>query len=156
MLGQMLADPEGLEGQAGRFQGLNLLPIRTVITGQKIVRQRQVTSNYPQIGLPVSGFEIHQGRSRIEKSEDNQTYEPLFDDVNLGLVDSCQSIWGTYLHGIFDNGPWRRAWLNRLRQQRGMKSLPTGVPNYREHREQILDYLATEVEKHLNLTAFLP
>jgi adenosylcobyric acid synthase len=155
MLGQMIADPEGIEGQAGRFQALNLLPIRTVITGQKIARQRQVTSNYPQQGLPVNGFEIHQGRSRIEQQADSQAYQPLFDDVNLGLVDSCQSVWGSYLHGLFDNGPWRRAWLNRLRQQRGLKSLPTGVANYREHREQILDSLATEIESHLDLTPFL-
>lgn len=157
MLGQIIADPEGLEGQAGRFQALNLLPIRTVITGQKIARQRQVSSNFPQMGLPVSGFEIHQGRSRIEQQGiGSQAYHPLFDDVNLGLVDNAQSIWGTYLHGIFDNGPWRRAWLNRLRQQRGLKSLPTGVANYREQREQILDSLATEIEKHLDLTPFLP
>ncbi|MUG99726.1 cobyric acid synthase CobQ [Scytonema sp. UIC 10036] len=156
ILGQMIADPEGIEGQAGRYQGLNLLPIKTVITGQKVARQRQVTSNYPQMGLPVVGFEIHQGRSRTEtQGVDPQAYHPLFDDANLGLVDSCLSVWGTYLHGIFDNGPWRRAWLNRLRQQRGLKSLPTGVANYREQREGILDSLSIEVERHLDLTAFL-
>ncbi len=158
ILGQMIADPEGVEGHAGRYQGLGLLPIKTVITGQKIARQRQVTSNHPQMGLPVHGFEIHQGRSRIEipaLGTDSQEYQPLFDDANLGLVDSCQSVWGTYLHGIFDNGPWRRAWLNRLRQQRGLKSLPTGVANYREQREQILDSIASEVEHHLDLTPLL-
>ncbi|MBD2775855.1 cobyric acid synthase CobQ [Iningainema tapete] len=156
ILGQMIADPEGIEGQAGRYQGLGLLPIKTVITGQKVARQRQVTSNFPQMGLPVTGFEIHQGRSRTEtQGVDPQSYQPLFDDVNLGLVDGCLSVWGTYLHGIFDNGPWRRAWLNRLRQQRGLKSLPTGVSNYREQREQVLDSLAIEVERHLDLTPFL-
>ncbi|MCX7597024.1 MAG: cobyric acid synthase CobQ, partial [Fischerella sp.] len=156
ILGQIIADPEGIEGQAGRYQGLGLLPIKTVITGQKVVRQRQVTSNHPQMGLPVTGFEIHQGRSRIEtQGIDSHSYYPLFDDPNLGLVDSCQSVWGTYLHGIFDNGPWRRAWLNRLRQQRGLKSLPTGVANYRDQRENLLDGLATEIERHLDLTPLL-
>jgi adenosylcobyric acid synthase len=156
MLGQFIADPEANEGQAGRYQGLNLLPIQTVITDHKIARQRQVTSNYPQAGLPVTGFEIHQGRTRIENSIlDQQSYQPLFDNVNLGLVDSCQSVWGTYLHGIFDNGPWRRAWLNRLRQQRGLKSLPTGVGNYREQREQLLESLGNHIEEHLDLTPFI-
>ena len=158
MLGQMIADPEGVEGHAGRYQGLGLLPIRTVITGQKVARQRQVTSNCPQMGLPVHGFEIHQGRSRVEipaMGTGNQEYQPLFDDMNLGLVDKCQSVWGTYLHGIFDNGPWRRAWLNRLRQQRGLKSLPTGIANYREEREQLLDAIASDVEQHLDLTPLL-
>ncbi|MBW4593931.1 MAG: cobyric acid synthase CobQ [Brasilonema angustatum HA4187-MV1] len=157
ILGQMIADPEGLEGQAGRYQGLGLLPIKTVITGQKVARQRQVNSHFPQMGLPVIGFEIHQGRSRIEiPPTETENYHTLFDDANLGLVDNCLSVWGTYLHGIFDNGPWRRAWLNRLRQQRGLKSLPTGVANYREQREHILDSVAAEVERHLDLTPFLP
>jgi len=156
ILGQTITDPEGVEGQSGKFSGLNLLPMKTVITGQKVARQRQVSSNYPQQGLPVNGFEIHQGRSRIEQQDiDSQAFHGLFDDLNLGLVDNCLSVWGTYLHGIFDNGPWRRAWLNHLRQQRGLKSLPTGVANYREQREQILDSLATQVEAHLDLSPFL-
>jgi adenosylcobyric acid synthase len=72
------------------------------------------------------------------------------------VVDETQSIWGTYLHGIFDNGPWRRAWINRLRQQRGLKSLPTGVANYREQREFIFDTLADTIEPYLDLSALLP
>ncbi|AFY90910.1 MULTISPECIES: cobyric acid synthase CobQ [Chroococcidiopsis] len=157
ILGQQLADPEGLEGEAGRYPGLGLLPIRTAITMHKVARQRQVISNFPQSGLPVSGYEIHQGRSRLVELPPAQAndYQPLFDDTGLGMVDSSQSIWGTYLHGIFDNGPWRRAWLNRLRQQRGLKSLPTGISNYREQREAMLDSLAGMVETHLDLSSVL-
>lgn len=152
MLGQMLADPEGIEGQEGRYEGLGLLPLKTMITSQKIARQRHVTSNLPQVGLPVIGYEIHQGRTQII---DDKIINPLFDDVNLGVVDADRSVWGTYLHGLFDNGPWRRAWLNRLRQQRGLKSLPTGIPNYREQREALLDSLANVVGEHLDLTPIL-
>ncbi len=157
MLGHLVADPEGLEGEAGRLSGLGLLPIRTVIAGQKVTRQREVSSNFPQLGLPVTGFEIHQGRSRRIELLDGEvdTYQALFDDPYLGMVDDGLSVWGTYLHGIFDNGPWRRAWLNRLRQQRGLKSLPTGVANYREQREAVLDSLATTIERHLNLGPIL-
>ena len=158
IMGQQLADPEGVEGEAGRFQGLGLFPIRTVITGHKVARQRQVISNFPQMGLPVTGYEIHQGRSRIIETPTppTNTYPQLFDDPSLGMVDSSQLVWGTYLHGIFDNGPWRRAWLNRLRQQRGLKSLPTGISNYREQREAMLDSLASVVEAHLDLSPILP
>ena len=112
-----------------------------------------MTSNFPQVGLPVSGYEIHQGRSR--RVDDQSSYKDLFDEPSLGIVDSSQLIWGAYLHGIFDNGPWRRAWLNRLRQQRGLKSLPTGVPNYREQREAMLDSLAATVRTHLDLKQIL-
>jgi len=158
IMGQLLADPEGLEGQGGRYRGLGLFPLRTVITQQKVARQRTVSSRYPQQGLPIFGYELHQGRTQLvlsEAQEDGTSYEFLFDDRGLGVVDSTQSLWGTYLHGIFDNGAWRRAWLNRLRQQRGLGTLATGVPNYREQREAILDSVADAVGRHLDLEAFL-
>ncbi|MCT7961258.1 cobyric acid synthase CobQ [Laspinema sp. D1] len=158
MLGQVVADPEGVEGIEGRFEGLNLLPIKTVITNHKVSRQRVVNSNYPTPGLPVTGYEIHQGRTQPSERFNgalSPDIKPLFDDLNLGLVDKEQAVWGCYLHGLFDNGPWRRAWLNRLRNQRGLKSLPTGIANYRDQREEIIDALATIVEAHLDLTPLL-
>ncbi|MBF2037080.1 MAG: cobyric acid synthase CobQ [Leptolyngbyaceae cyanobacterium T60_A2020_046] len=156
LMGEFLADPEGIEGQDGRYKGLNLVPIRTVITQKKVARQRLVSSQFPQAGLPVSGYELHQGRTQLVTDADNSSdFEFLFDDRGLGVVDKSQSIWGTYLHGLFDNGPWRRAWLNRLRQQRGLGSLATGIPNYREQREAMLDMLADAVEKHINLEPLL-
>ncbi|MFB2917625.1 MULTISPECIES: cobyric acid synthase CobQ [Aerosakkonema] len=154
MLGKVVADPEGIEGASeSRCDGLGLLPVKTSIVPQKIARQRQVTSHYPQPGLPVVGYEIHQGRTR---TLDTEGTEYLFDDPYLGIVDPAQSVWGTYLHGIFDNGPWRRAWLNLLRQQRGLSALPNGIPNYREQREALLDSLASAVEAHLDLSPVLP
>lgn len=157
MLGKHLADPEGLEGQEGRFKGLEMLPIRTVITGNKIARQRQVSSNYPLSGLPIQGYELHQGRTQmLAETEADSACKPLFDDASLGMVDASLAVWGTYLHGIFDNGPWRRAWINRLRQQRGLKALPTGIANYRETRETLLDEIATTVQNNLDLSGIIP
>jgi len=152
MLGQVLIDADGLEGDIGQCDGLGLLPLKTLMGPTKIARQRTVTSNYPQIGLPVSGYEIHQGRTHLLKPDITQ---PLFDDPNLGFVNHAQSVWGTYLHGIFDNGAWRRSWLNYLRQQRGLQALPTGIPNYREQREILLDALADTIESHLDLREVL-
>lgn len=159
MMGQFMADPEGIEGHEGRFPALNLVPMRTVITQQTIARQRTVTSRFPQEGLPVSGYELHQGRTQLSlseaKAQTGYEFEFLFEDRSLGVVDSTQSLWGTYLHGIFDNGPWRRAWLNRLRQQRGLTALPTGIPNYREQRESVLNTLTETVSQCLNLGPLL-
>jgi adenosylcobyric acid synthase len=152
MLGQILSDPDGIEGEPGRHEGLGLLPLKTVMTAHKIARQRQVSSALPQAGLPVIGYEIHQGRTHLLTEKGIQL---LFDDANLGAVNTEQSVWGTYLHGIFDNGPWRRAWLNHIRQQRGLISLPTGIPNYREQRETLLNYLAAIVAENLDLTPIL-
>lgn len=155
MMGEYLADPEGIEGQDGRYKGLQLVPIRTVITTRKIARQRETSSQYPQMGLPIAGYELHQGRTQLVSNEEEDPRAPkfdfLFEDKSLGIVDSRQALWGTYLHGLFDNGPWRRAWLNCLRQQRGLGSLPTGISNYREQRELMLDVLADSIEAYINL-----
>ncbi|MDY7007904.1 MAG: cobyric acid synthase CobQ [Cyanobacteriota bacterium] len=152
MLGEVLIDAQGLEGQRGEYPGLGLLPLRTAIAAQKISRQRQVIANYPLGNLPIIGYEIHQGRSKITKPD---IVNPLFNDRDLGLINNNQSVWGNYLHGIFDNGPWRRSWLNLLRKKRGLEGLPTGVANYREQREMMLDSVTDKVNRHLNLKLIL-
>ncbi len=155
MLGQMVSDPERLEGSDRQVTGLKLLPVRTTLDRRKVVRQRDCTSHYPH-SLPIEGYEIHQGRTRmITKPQEPPECHYLFSDTGLGLVDLSFSIWGCYLHGLFDNGPWRRSWLNHLRQRRGLISLPTGVPNYREEREAILDEIADLVADNLDLTSLL-
>ena len=153
MLGHQILDPEYLEGLEITCQGLDLLPMQTTLKPEKITRQREVAANYPQKDLPVDGYEIHQGYTELIPALSKLRkirYFPLFDDATLGLVNETQSIWGCYLHGIFDNGPWRRAWLNNLRQKRGLPSLPTGICNYRQQREILLDSLADVLEQHLD------
>ncbi|MEM8638630.1 MAG: cobyric acid synthase CobQ [Cyanobacteria bacterium P01_G01_bin.54] len=152
MLGQTIADPKGLEGEAGEQTGLGLLPLNTQITPNKVARQRYCTAQYPQPGLTVKGYELHQGRTTIKATED---YLNLFDEAGLGIVDAAQSIWGCYLHSIFDNGPWRRTWLNHLRQRRGLSALPTGISHYSDQREDLLNQLAQVVDEHLDLTPIL-
>jgi adenosylcobyric acid synthase len=150
MLGRLILDPEHRESPYTEAAGLNLLPLKTVITAEKITRQRQVLSNFPQGGLPVTGYEIHQG---ISEWESESGYQKMFEeDASLGIVNDSLSIWGCYLHGIFDNGSWRRTWLNHLRQRRGLLSLPTEINNYSEQREITLDNMANLLEEHLNLT----
>lgn len=155
MLGNQILDPDRLENFQESCEGLDILPIKTILKAEKITAQREVTANYPQPGLPVDGYEIHQGYTEIIPSLIRQRkigYHHLFDDASLGIVNDNQSVWGCYLHGIFDNGAWRRAWLNTLRQKRGLSSLPTGIPNYRQQREKILDFLADLIDEHLDLT----
>ncbi len=149
MLGQVLVDAEGIEGEAGKHEGLGLLPIKTFLSPKKITRQREVTANYPLAGLPVQGYEIHHGRTQL--LENNDEIIPLFNDPGLGIVNTTKSVLGNYLHGLFDNGPWRRSWLNFLRKKRGLDVLPTGISNYREQREAILNSVTDSVAEHLDL-----
>jgi adenosylcobyric acid synthase len=157
MLGEVLTDPDGLEGEEGRFPGLGFLPIRTVFTGREVSQKRQVTTLYPQIGLPIDGYEVQRGHTQLPKVPTN--FQHLFDDEELGLVGGESgdklAVWGCHLHGLFENGSWRRMWLNRLRQQRGLKALPTGIGNYRFQRDTILDQLADIVQTHVDVSRLL-
>jgi adenosylcobyric acid synthase len=149
MLGQAIADPDGKEGQPGTYRGLGMLPISTTITDAKILRQRQVSCRYLCEGTNVSGYEIHQGVSNISDCLDRTS--PLFDDPDLGMVAPNRQIWGTYLHGLFDNSKWRRSWLNLLREKKGLVHLPTEVSDYQIQRDCIFDRLAEAIAPHLNL-----
>lgn len=148
MLGRQVVQLQGLDTASQELMGLDLLPISSITTGDWIDRERQATSNYPQAGLPVTSREFRQSYTQIL---DSQSVQSLFDDAKLGVVSSSQLVWGTYLTDIFDSSPWRRAWLNRLRHQRGLSSLPTGIPDYREHRDMLLDSLADDVAVNINL-----
>ncbi|MGK7945056.1 MAG: cobyric acid synthase CobQ [Microcystaceae cyanobacterium] len=154
MLGQTVQDPQKLEGMIFEQPGLQLLPLATQIVKDKIARQRQVMSLYLQSGLPVSGYEIHQGYTKLLSSSED-AYSVLFDDPTLGMVAKSELVWGCYLHGLFDNGAWRRTWLNYLRQRRGLPTLPTGIANYREQREANLDAIANLVNDTVDLTPLL-
>ena len=62
---------------------------------------------------------------------------------------------GTYLHGLLDNGPWRRHWLNQLRKRRQLEPLATELPHHGDQRDQLLDRLADAFEQHVDLTPLL-
>jgi len=155
LLGQELIDPEGLEGGnngAGSAPGLNLLPLRTVFGGDKALRQRSSQALWPVLGdsdrLPIEGFELHRGStSALEPCQQ------LCAEAELGWVQG--SVAGTYLHGVFESGPWRRRWLNQLRARKGLPLLSEQQPHHRRQREALLDRLADAFAHHVNLEPLL-
>ena len=160
MLGHDLHDPEGLEGEGERqAAGLDLLPLRTVFGGSKALRQRRSRALWPPAAgaaaaLELEGFELHRG-----STTELDACEPLCADGRLGWWrrhgDGGGEVAGTYLHGVFDNGAWRRRWLNRLRQRKGLPALREHQPQHSQQREQLLDRLADAFEAHVNLEPLL-
>jgi adenosylcobyric acid synthase len=148
MLGQTISDPLGSEGEIGSFQGLGLLPLHTELSDEKITQQRQVNATLLLPGQPICGYEIHQGRSYPLGDQ----WQAIFDAPDLGYAHPSQPIWGCYLHGLFDNGPWRRAWLNQLRQKRGLPVLSIQVSDYAAQRDALLDQATDAIAEHLDLT----
>jgi adenosylcobyric acid synthase len=160
MMGEWITDEAGLEGQSGTFPGLGLLPITTTITATKTTQQRMVTAQpIPMAGwtltnAPVQGYEIHQGQSSLTHSQAGADLVSLFSDPALGYFNGRNHGMGTYLHDVFNNGAWRRAWLNSLRCQKGLAPLAVEVPDYATQREQILHQITETIQPHLDLTPF--
>jgi adenosylcobyric acid synthase len=159
LLGRELHDPEGLEGGSGassRAAGLNLLPLRTVFGGEKALRQRASQALWPAFNnhtsesdsLQIEGFELHRGSTTAL-----EPCQSLCADEGLGWVEA--SVAGTYLHGVFESGPWRRRWLNQLRARKGLPMLSEQQPHHSRQRDALLDRLADAFEQHVNLEPLL-
>lgn len=153
MLGTWITDPTGIEGIPGEYPGLSLFPLQTTITDIKTTRQRTITTNYPHSDISISGYEIHQGTTQWDQTGAMiDEYGQLFSDNTLGIVDRELTVWGTYLHGIFDNGKWRRNWLNQIRCLRNLAPITNDMPDYSAQREEIFDKLADSISEYLDLS----
>ncbi|MGQ9837299.1 MAG: cobyric acid synthase [Cyanobacteriota bacterium] len=149
MLGDKITDPEGLEGVADTYPGLGLLPLTTSLAPTKVTRQIQTYSLWPS-RAPILAYEIHQGSTQAHSAGCCS----LFEQENLGWRDPSGRIWGSYLHGLFDNHLWRRQWLNYLRQRKGWDLLPELEGHYAQQREELLEELANQWQPHLDLSLF--
>jgi len=98
MLGQSVADPQGVEGAPGVSPALGLLDIDTEITLSKRLAQVEGRCAFAD-GATVSGYEIHMGTS-----QGTATATPAFyiDGRAEGARSPDDQILGTYLHGLFD------------------------------------------------------
>ena len=84
MLGQMVNDPQHIEGDVPTMPGLGLLPMQTIMAAEKVTRQIEFLFK----GERCQGYEIHQGQSTAT--------EPVV------MENNCI---GTYIHGFLDNPP---------------------------------------------------
>ena len=102
MLGQTVSDPKGVEGAPGITPALGLLAFDTELTRDK--QLTQVSGRCAFADAPVSGYEIHMGRSHGAALA--QPAFHLGTDQNEERAEGARSadgqILGTYLHGLFD------------------------------------------------------
>lgn len=152
ILGLSIRDPYGVESEAAskEIAGLGLLQHHTVFSKDKRLGRRSLRlaagkGPFSQTaGMEVCGYEVHMG------SHSPSNDEAIFadDDGGLGSRNISGQIWGTYLHGIFDEAPFRRVWLRSLgwEEEGPAQSL-------HERRELELDRLADTVEAALDMPA---
>jgi adenosylcobyric acid synthase len=140
MLGREIADPDGVEGPAGtRVRGLGLLETATIFGPEKVLGI-PVGSAF---GAPVSGYEIHHGRVRIDAG----------DDFPGGTRSGAT--FGTMWHGCLEGDAFRSAWLRLASGLAGRSGLETGAVSFAAAREGRIDAIADAVEEHLDLEAVL-
>ena len=125
MLGTTVSDPDGIEGTITQLPGLGLLPISTVMRGEKITRQVEFEFE----GTICKGYEIHQGNS----------------DQLICQAEHCI---GTYIHGFFDNPVVVEFVLNAAGIQHKAAQPSLSIEDF---KEQQYDELADFVRKHVDI-----
>ena len=158
MLGRTISDPSGVESAEGQVEGLGLLLVDTIFEAVKATYQARARIEtdrgfFAEIeGQEIEGYEIHMGHSRGG--------EPTFRllargdqpvDAPDGAVDERGRVFGTYLHGLFDNPNLRRAWLQSL----GWDAAFSGL-SMAEVREREYDRLAQQVRESLDMERVYP
>ena len=149
LLGKTIRDPDRLESPDERMDGLGLLPVETTFAKPKIVEQ--ASGRHSESGCAVVGYQVRMGRTKVPSKA--QPFLELKDDRNHeqrpeGMCLHGGRLFGTYVHGLFDQAPFRRWWLNRLRQSKGWTALPE---TQRSSLDERLDRLANFVEQHLDM-----
>ncbi|MBS1155842.1 MAG: cobyric acid synthase [Proteobacteria bacterium] len=97
MLGEVIADPHGIEGEPGSTQGLGLLPLTTVMAQEKTLRDVCGTLSLSGRTVTVRGYEIHHGETAVPAPAPLQ-----LEGRPDGALSSDGQVLGSYLHGIFD------------------------------------------------------
>jgi adenosylcobyric acid synthase len=122
ILGRVIID-EAIEGDKKAIvRGLGLLPAITKFERyEKQTKQvRKKISGWGPIlnrikGRYIQGYEIHMGITETE------TWRHIFGSD--GCIDDSGLIFGTYLHGIFENDHFRLAFLQYLQERKGCSSI---------------------------------
>ena len=170
LLGERItgADLESAAADAPQVvDGFGLLPVETAFSAEKRVvatelrvdpRETDVVAGWAASdggAIPVTGYEIHMGETSRAGSNPLSTpvCDPDGDREGVALGAATPNVFGTYLHGLFENDGFRRGFVARVRERAGMS--PTGserdVPGDRP-RDPI-DRAARLVGEHVDLEA---
>lgn len=159
MLGETITDPLGMECE-GSTAGLGLLPIQTIMQVDKVTRNvtgemaATVLFGQPVIDGTVFGYEIHIGQTIYEAGA--APFAVLSSDSgstgvrNDGCISADKRIFGTYLHGLFDDDGFRHQFLRAARAFHKLAATDD-LYSWKQLREESLNRLAREVENALDM-----
>lgn len=149
ILGEKIEDISGVEGKKDFINGLGYFKMNTVFSYEKIVTQYEgIFTNTSGIlkGLDevkLSGYEIHNGKSFSDEEIS------ITKDKNLKAVVK-DNVFGTYIHGIFENNVVTDKILNIVREQKGLNK-ENSRESFEEYREKQFDKLADIIRKNVDM-----
>jgi adenosylcobyric acid synthase len=163
MLGRKILDPYGIEGPLQEVNGIGLLDVDTVLDKLKVTSQVEAVVIVRSVELGVrsdretlKGYEIHMGRttgdvgifSLKRMSSNSALRTPHSELIPDGSAKG--NVWGTYIHGIFDNDNFRRGLINALRDKRGLKPV-NDVMDFQKARDGALDKWADVLRESIDM-----
>lgn len=162
ILGKTIKDPLGSESSIEEIGGLGLLDIETTFEKDKITTQAKAivkcddkyilgTSGPLSISeISVEGYEIHMGTTKY--GDDTIPFVIGGDGDNIGVRNKEGTIYGTYLHGIFDNGAFCESLIQGLRKNKGIefKNIDK-IHDYKVFKETQYEKLDELMRKNINI-----
>ncbi|MDO5548682.1 MAG: cobyric acid synthase [Eubacteriales bacterium] len=148
MLGDTLENPEKTEGERLSLQGMGLLPVRTTFTKEKTrTRVQGTVSAALWAGAKLDAYEIHMGETVVH----GEPFALLADGTPDGCV--CGSVFGTYLHGLFDTGEVTARLVHVLCEKKGLTPEEIKPIARRDYADQQYDRLAEGVRNAMDMEA---
>lgn len=153
MLGEQLIDSEGVE-RGGQMRGMGLLNTKTVFVGEKTRTQirGKVTEGFGDFeklrGMEVSGYEIHMGLT--ENLGGCRPCIVLEDGRTDALLSGDGTVFGSYLHGIFDSDGVTEAVISKLCEKKGI-TLETAAFDLKAYKEEQYNLLADLIRSSLDM-----
>lgn len=153
ILGNRIHDPNRTESDMESIEGLGLLACETIFKQEKTTTLTEGIDNV--FHSKVKGYEIHMGET-LTLGE----YKPFMQTVTKngistnaldGMINKDNTVFGTYLHGIFDSKAFTECFINMLRERKGLKTMKFDVKDYWEFKEQQYDQLANIVRESLDM-----
>ena len=156
ILGKEVRDPLGMEGEPRASMGLGLLPVVTILEGEKTTTQvRAQVQGLPGRGHEVRGYEIHLGVSEAKGSGEPALIITSRHNQPAAVADGWVSpnglIMGTYVHGLFDADGFRQAFISTLLGFPPATSEDSPVWSFQAFQESQFDRLAEALRQHLDL-----
>jgi adenosylcobyric acid synthase len=162
MLGREIEDPHKTESNLLSIDGIGLLNTKTIFQQKKVTTQVEgvITDGIGMLqdlkNVKLEGYEIHMGTTDYGNGcfpylTINKVLDQEESSVG-GIRNEAGTVFGTYIHGIFDNMEFTVGFINNLRKRKGLEELRDGEKlGFKEFKDSQYDKLADMMRANLDM-----